>query len=502
MIQHRFAQCTVGLLSLTVLSICFSAAATANTVAYWRFEDGVADTDVEHIAVDGNTYSADIQDVSGNGNHLSAWITGSYAGFAYRSDVATDTISATGESNLLSIQNTGDVPGMFTGPTGIQSIAPAQFTVEASVKLEDGGYRTFVGRDSQGAATTNAALAAVYFVVQPDNSLAFKFADQDGYFHEAVTQAGIMDTWQFGVDDPANADWYHAAAVSDGSTLSVYLANASEGSGYQLVAQTDLTASGSANTAMTAGTGDGGDWDAGNWTVGRGMYGGGHGDRAYGFIDEVRISDNAVDITDLLHFASGNNLSLSVNTTSGEVILKNDSSGAVNLDYYEITSDSGALTVGNWNSLDDQNVAVQLAGDFNSDGNVDIADYTVWRNNLGTTYTTDDYQDWKANFGNTAAGYGWTEAGGSDATILSELLLEEAGTVVMPGQSYSLGNVYNTGMGTADLSFTYGRPGSGLFIGGVDYISSGSLSSVAVPEPSAAVLLLAGLVGCLWHRCK
>jgi hypothetical protein len=52
-------------------------------------------------------------------------------------------------------------------------------------------------------------------------------------------------------------------------------------------------------------------------------------------------------------------------------------------------------------------------GDYNGDGNVDAADYTVWRNNVGNAGTTllnrdpgngglvgdDDYDSWKSNFG-------------------------------------------------------------------------------------------------------
>lgn len=42
-----------------------------------------------------------------------------------------------------------------------------------------------------------------------------------------------------------------------------------------------------------------------------------------------------------------------------------------------------------------------LQGDFNSDGSVDAADYTVWRDGLGTTYTQADYQIWVNNYGNS-----------------------------------------------------------------------------------------------------
>lgn len=44
-----------------------------------------------------------------------------------------------------------------------------------------------------------------------------------------------------------------------------------------------------------------------------------------------------------------------------------------------------------------------LAGDFNNDGTVDTADYTVWRDGLGTTYTQDHYTQWRNNFGQTLA---------------------------------------------------------------------------------------------------
>ena len=47
-----------------------------------------------------------------------------------------------------------------------------------------------------------------------------------------------------------------------------------------------------------------------------------------------------------------------------------------------------------------------LLGDFNGDGTVDEVDYTVWRDGLGTVYTTADYDDWKAHFGETLPGGG------------------------------------------------------------------------------------------------
>lgn len=64
-------------------------------------------------------------------------------------------------------------------------------------------------------------------------------------------------------------------------------------------------------------------------------------------------------------------------------------------------------------------------GDYNDDGAVDAADYTVWRDSLGTATTlpnrdaantgdvsSDDYSSWKANFGS---------AGGADPVIQAEI---------------------------------------------------------------------------------
>jgi hypothetical protein len=61
---------------------------------------------------------------------------------------------------------------------------------------------------------------------------------------------------------------------------------------------------------------------------------------------------------------------------------------------------------------------VGLAGDYNNDGKVDAADYTVWRNNLASgtpllnetasvgTVDQEDYVAWKTNFGATLSNNG------------------------------------------------------------------------------------------------
>jgi hypothetical protein len=283
------------------MAIGIASAAHAETVAYWRFEDGVAGTDVTHIAGTDNTFSADILDVSGNGNHLSTWRTGDCCGYAYRSDVIGPTVPSTGATNNLSVKNTGGGPGMFTkasvsNPSGvnIDTMTPSAFTVEASWKFENGGYRTVVGRDAHAVATSDSGLAALYLQAQPDNSIKFLFVDVTGAVHQAVSAPGLAVGFDFPSDpDGQQADWYHLAGVSDGSTVKLYVNGL-------LAASSPIVSS---DPRLAIGTADGGDWDAGSWAVGRGLYGGGHGDRAYGFIDEVRISDSALRPGQLLYGA-------------------------------------------------------------------------------------------------------------------------------------------------------------------------------------------------------
>lgn len=269
----------------------------ASTVAWWRFEEGPADANVARGGEADGVFYPGVADSSGNGNTLSAWSDGGFAGYAYRTDVAVATIPLTGDPNNFSVQNTGGYPALFTETGGaLQTWTPSAWTIEVTFQPENGGYRTLVGRDSQGAntqgASPNADLSALYLQMIPGDALAIKYCDADGYWHEAISADGLVQGFDF--PDTAAGLWQSAAAVSDGSTLSLFYRNVELGGPWQLVAQTDLTASGSTDTALTAGMGSGGDWAAGNFSVGRGLYAGGHSDRAWGFIDEVRLSDTAL----------------------------------------------------------------------------------------------------------------------------------------------------------------------------------------------------------------
>lgn len=279
----------------------FSENPQSVTAAYWRFEEGPADSSVLHGGLGNGEFYPGTADHSGSGNDLSAW-SESLGAHYYRSEVTSSSVPQTGAANTFCVQNADTVPGLFTSSAeavlvgmDIETWTPAAFTIEASFKPEDGGYRTIVGRDGINVATSNGSLAALYFQIQPDDSVAIKFADVAGYWHTAISDPGAIQYDGLG-------HWYHAAAVCDGTWLRLYINDADAGLGYQLAAETNLSASGSPDRRLVADTSAGSDWHGGGWSVGRGLYDGGHTDRFYGLIDEVRISSAALDPTEFLFY--------------------------------------------------------------------------------------------------------------------------------------------------------------------------------------------------------
>jgi hypothetical protein len=348
----------IALAVFLAFSAAWSQASSPSVVAYWRFETGPAFGNVLHAGADG-AFNGTTPDVSGNGNNLSAWTQGGYAGFAYRSDRPFNQVPQNGSSNLFSIKNTGGYPAMFTRasaslPAGINAdtIAPAQFTVEASYKPEaNGGYRTVVGRDARNVSTGNADLAAFYLQVRPDDSVGVTFTDVSGYTHSAFSPPGWIYGFDFSTNpEGTNVSWYNLAAVSDGNTLKVYVNNL-------LVASTDLTASGSPNRALAVGTTSESSYTAGAWSVGRGLYAGGHTDRAFGMIDEVRICNTALTPD---QFLAAPRAQLSLTPLPGTNTLLTAARGQPGATCYVLQSTNSSAPLTDWTTV--------AVGTFDSNG--------------------------------------------------------------------------------------------------------------------------------------
>jgi hypothetical protein len=124
-------------------------------------------------------------------------------------------------------------------------------------------------------------------------------------------------------------------------------------------------------------------------------------------------------------------LSLRVNTTTGAVSIRNPQGMALDMDYYEIRSASGALNVGGWASLD-------------------------------------------SGEGGDPVGTGWDPSPNGTSNLLSEVNLSGFESLAL-NESLALGSAFSVG-GMPDLRFFYAAPGDGaLEEGFVEYVSGGLL---------------------------
>lgn len=203
----------------------------------------------------------------------------------------------------------------------------------------------------------------------------------------------------------------------------------------------------------------------------------------------------------IVEFVGGhNNLVLTIDPVTGEATIQNESPYFdVAIDAYTIQSADGRLKFadGQWESLDDQNldtweeadnvsttrvtefnpagqtsllgggtvlnlgslvdasgdalkaedftfefslIGGELDGDYNEDGVVDAADYTMWRDNLNSTTSlpnddtpgvgSDDYARWAANFGSVGSVVGGTVEG---VVVIGSLpMLGAGGAMAVP----------------------------------------------------------------------
>lgn len=405
-------------LAIAALGVC-GQAVNAVTIAHWDFEtdliagSAVSGQNVSHPSING-AFDAAIPDISGNGNDLSAFSQDG-SGFAVM-QFSNNVLPGNNTGSTLSITGApGDCCEVLSSDGdlelgGNKVGALASWTIEATVNFFDtGGWQTIVGKDGfQQATNGDLNQAPLYFQKKGDGTQQFRinYVDVLGNVHivDSVTTA-VPNTW------------YNLAATNDGSTLKFFVNGIEESS-------LDITTS--ADTRMVAldEAGFAGDDMTSDspyvWSVARGMYNDGHGDRVNGYIDDVRISNVALTAGQFLNGAI-DSLTLVVNPDTGAASFRNDTTGPIAFDYYRIESAAGELSTTAWNSLSDQG-----------------------RDALGP-----------------GAGESWDEA---TAAISSNLLVEQfltGDTVVEPGEYVAIGSPY-TGSGEGDLAFSFAKTGGGL----------------------------------------
>jgi hypothetical protein len=297
---------------LLAFAVALSSRAMADTdpnplqSAYWRFEEGTNGTDVNAAAAD------PVPDLI-NQNHMDV----------FNADTAPRYINSvpptplkSGLPNTLAldfIPNAGgggdDLFTLFTdGDFGKGSsksinngiIAPGGgFTIEAAFNTNNPvRWAAVVGKDARPGGTNHPVQTAV-LKTRGDNGHLF-FEQWDAQTNAPVGVNSIA---------PINAgQWYYAAAVNDGSTLSLYL-DSNDGLGYQL--QSSIAVSG----ALFQGNPANPLWDA-SWTIGRGQFGGNPTDWFDGIIDEVRITNSALAPSEFLFAPAGSGAAAPEPTTA------------------------------------------------------------------------------------------------------------------------------------------------------------------------------------------
>jgi len=260
-----------------------SGGAAVSPVAYWRFEEG---TNGVHQSNNDDYYV----DSSGNGNHMSTDITPVLS--TATSDVPFANVPQTGDPDTMSRAYTPDVQnvgtfGAETGGNTVDSMNLDSFTVECFAKANALGWQVAVCKDGEPSWNVNGWV---------DSSFGIKFRGEDagnhkiqGFFFDETTN--FVECWS--TFNYNYGDWYRIAFVCEGGTqATLYVAEPGE-----TVYDMEQTKT----TTWAGGPIVGGLIDSDfPWTIGRGMHWGAEIDGFNGNVDEVRISDTALNPSEFL----------------------------------------------------------------------------------------------------------------------------------------------------------------------------------------------------------
>ena len=250
------------------------ATAPDTTVAYWRFEEGEADQEFPPPSFPNGPDSGLTIDAAGNDDALRTFSDATNP--IYRADVPAATL-ASGSTNTRSLEFAPNEDLYIARQGELHQYMFDRFTVEASFNADTIAFMNIVGKD--GKPVEALAVAPLQLKLRDDTD-RLQIEIIDGASQEKQVQS---------IDPIVAGRWYHVAAVSDGTTLSLYLDDTTVEGGYVL----------QGSVPVTRGLVD----SQGTWTVGRGHFNGQNVDWFDGKIDEVRISDIALDPSQFL-FAS------------------------------------------------------------------------------------------------------------------------------------------------------------------------------------------------------
>ena len=243
------------------------------TVAYWRFEEGTNGWVNDHYQTDW------YYDSSGNGNYLQTYNADTSP--LYTNELPFGTVPKTGINNTLSLKFTPN-DDLYSQNVNINSHNfYGGWTVEVMVKFTDtNSYQTIVGKDGyprEGMSVDPWYSTFALKHLSHTGNLQLEFIDGNKNIH--IIQSSIVISPDV---------WYFVAAVCDGNKADLYIKR--PGENYELQGRETGVSGGALFNENKA------------WTIGRGKWNGYNSDWATAFIDEVRISDNEVNLTNFLGY--------------------------------------------------------------------------------------------------------------------------------------------------------------------------------------------------------
>jgi hypothetical protein len=249
----------------------------AETVAYWRFEEATSGEVPAH-ATTGGAVPDTLLDVSGYGNHMQTWNAATapaHTDLVAPPNGSLSAVAGTGALNTASLDFNGKPEDIYANNKPLNSKQFQAWTVEASFQLDvAGSWQVILGKDGNPVG----GQSPLSLKVRADNKLEVGVVDGSGVAKSVLGTTRI----QAGV-------WYHAAATATSDTLSLWLKPAGAN---QFIAQGSTSISGAFFNSYSAFNQP--------WIMGRGMWNGKQADWTNGRIDEVRISDAALDPSQFL----------------------------------------------------------------------------------------------------------------------------------------------------------------------------------------------------------
>jgi len=248
---------------------------SSHTIAYWRFEDGV----------NGQKHNGDQDDwyidISGNGNHLSSWHAGARP-------TATDSVPfsdvpqfKTENKFALDFVPNQDICTFNSKPINSYAFTEG-WTVECSVKFKTlNSWQIPVGKAGKKGDISGWTGDDPPFSIKICGDPVW--ADYQKPLLNFVDNNGNV-RWLWGQDILTVGKWYNFAATYDNETVKFFIKGESDS---DYVLHNSISVPDGANLSQ---------WNK-EWCVGRGAWAGNAADFANAVIDEVRISDAALDVS-------------------------------------------------------------------------------------------------------------------------------------------------------------------------------------------------------------